>query len=235
MVEMVAEISGNYGGLKAKMLSMIWEAAVCGCDYAKFQYYRPEDMPDADVGSFNWNMYEKLYVHSDWLPDMFECAKANSIGLVASVFSVRAAQELLEYDTPFIKIASMDSTPLSKQTFVDIVNIVYPKRDLVYSLNADMSFPHGLATTGFQLVCPPGHPPSSAELWESLRRFDDERHYGFSDHTAGIETPLRFIRRGAKMIEKHFKLWEDKDCVDAAFSADPRGMTTLCKLAHNTQ
>ncbi len=230
MVEIVAEISGNHGGVQSKLLAMIWEAAVCGCDYAKFQYYRPEDMPDADEGN-NWEMYEKLYVHSDWLPMMFECAKSNSIGLVASAFSVRAAQELLEYDTPFIKIASMDSTPLSKDTFIDIVNIVYHRRDLVYSLNADMSFPHGLATTGFQLVCPPGHP--QIELWETLRRFDPDYHYGLSDHTPGIETPLRFIRRGAKMIEKHFKLWGDNDCEDAAFSADPRTMTTLCRLAHN--
>ena len=234
MVEIVAEISGNHGGLKSKMLSMIWEASVCGCNYAKFQYYRPEDMPDVDEGS-NWDMYERLRVPSYWLPDMFECAKSNSIGLVASVFSVRAAQEMLEYDSPFVKIASMDSTPLSKDTFIDIVMEVHNKRDLVYSLDADLSFPHGLATTGFQLVCPPGHPPSPTSIWETLRRFDPEYHHGFSDHTPGIETPLRFIRRGAKMIEKHFKLWEDKDCVDGHFSADPRTMTTLCRLAHNKQ
>ncbi len=229
---MVAEISGNHGGVKAKMLSMIWEAAVCGCDYAKFQYYRPEDMPDAKEGD-NWAMYERLYVHSDWLPDMFECARANSIGLVASVFSVRGAQELLEYDSPFVKIASMDSTPLGKETFMEIVTTVYPKRDLVYSLNADMSRPHGLRTPGFQLACPPGHPPLPLDIWECLRAFDPDYRYGFSDHTPGIETPLRFIRRGAKMVEKHFKLWGDNDCVDSSFSADPRTMTTLCRLAHN--
>ncbi len=230
MVEMVAEFSGNHDGVKSKMLSMIWEASVCGCNYAKFQYYRAEDMPDADEGD-NRETYEKLEVPRYWLPDMFECAKANSIGLVASVFSVRAARELLEYDTPFIKIASMDSTPLSKPRFIDIVNAVYHRRDLVYSLNADMSFPHGLATTGFQLVCPPGHPQT--DVWETLRRFDPDYHHGLSDHTPGIELPLRFIRRGAKMVEKHFKLWKDESCIDAAFSADPRTMTTLCRLAHN--
>ncbi len=230
MVEVVAEISGNHGGDKSKVLSMIWEAAVCGCNYVKFQYYRPDDMPDAHRGD-NWDMYEKLRVPSDWLPNMFECAKSNSVGLFASVFSVRAAQEILEYDCPFVKIASMDSTSLSKQTFMDIVNTVYLKRDLVYSLNADMGRPHGLLTPGYQLVCPPGHPQT--EIWEALRRFDPEYHYGFSDHTPGIEAPLRFIRRGAKMVEKHFKLWEDKNCVDAHFSADPRTMTTLCRLAHN--
>ncbi len=233
MVEIVAEISGNHGGVQSKMLAMIWEASACGCDYAKFQFYKPEDMPDAEVGSHNWNMYEKLRVPSNWLPLMFECAKANSIGLIASVFSVRAAQEILEYDSPFVKIASMDSTPLSKETLTDIIYVVHKKRDLIYSLNADMSIPYGLGMPGSRLVCPPGHPPDSADVWENLRRFDPDHHYGLSDHTPGIEVPVRFIRRGAEMIEKHFKLWEDKDCIDAAFSADPRTMTTLCKLAHN--
>ncbi len=223
MVEIVAEISGNHGGDLQKALDLIGEAADCDCDYAKFQLYRPEDMPDRGEGD-NEEMYRKLMVPDEWLPDLFRRARGMGIGLFASVFSVRAVETLLEFDVPYVKIESMDSTPLSKQTFIDIVTAIGFRRDIVYSLNRDGSQPHGMIVRGgFPLVC---SLPSAPVL------FYPGVHYGLSDHTAGIGTPLGYIRRGAKMIEKHLKLDNDDDCIDAEFSADPDTMRTLCRLAH---
>ncbi len=230
MTEVVAEISGNHGGSLDKAIYLIQAAARAGCDHVKFQYYQPEDMPDVDVGD-NRAMYEKLAVPKNWLPKMFWWAKQEGVGLFASVFSVRGVRDLLEHDTTFIKIASMDSTPLSKATFTEIMEAVHYQRDLIFSLNTNMSYPHGfrpLDLGGLVLVC-----PLVNEIWETLRRFNPDYHYGLSDHTPGIDTPLRFIRAGAQMIEKHFMLENDPDCVDAAFSADPLTMQNLCKRAHS--
>ncbi len=221
MVEIVAEISGNHGGDMSKMRDLIALARLAGCDYAKFQFYRPEDMPDRGEGD-NGAMYEKLAVPDDWLPEMFKTASSANIGLFASVFSVRAVETMLKFDAPYIKIASMDSTPLSKQTFLDIVGAVGDRRDIVYSLNHDGTLPHGQRILGYPLVCPPDG---------RLAGYVPALYYGLSDHSPGIEIPLRFIRRGARMVEKHFKL--DDDCIDAAFSAGPDTMRTLCRIAHN--
>ncbi len=229
MVEIVAEISGNHGGDLGKALGLIVEAAACGCDYVKFQLYHPKDMPDYLE---YWEMYEKLSVPDEWLPEMFLQAHQCHIGLFASVFSVRAAKELLKYDVPYIKFASPKSTELPVETYYNILKIVPADAEIIASAdNADF-----YAAVPKVLYCPEGHPPTiNTENFSEFRRGN---YWGFSDHTKGIRTPMAFIRAGAQMIEKHFKLEYDhltyeKLPVDNSFSADPNTMKLLCRLAHN--
>ena len=222
MVEIVAEISGNHGGSLVKACHLIVQAAAAGCDYAKFQYYRPEDMPDRHIGE-NEKMYQELAVPDYWLPEMFKTAKLHSIGLFASVFSARAAKEILKFDVPYIKIASPASTKLAVETYGEIVACVPPVVEIIWSGKG--------RATGVRkiLYCPEGHPPTIT--WDDFYDFRTGNYWGLSDHTPGIGTPLAFIRAGAEMIEKHLKL--DDNCEDAAFSADRKTMELLCKLAHN--
>ncbi len=234
MVEVVAEISGNHGGVLQRALELIYEAAEAGCDYAKFQYYRPEDMPDRHKGD-NEAMYRKLMVHDDWLPLMFQCARANSIGLFASVFSVRAVEELLKYDVPYIKIASPDSTELSYAEYKGIGEAVPRHVGLIVSSDSrhaeQMWNYYFWDKAPLRMYCPPGHP--QVLLGED---YDFGWHHsinGFSDHSTGISAPLSMIREfpaTLKMIEKHLKL---DGGIDDVFSADPLTMKTLCRLAHN--
>ncbi len=231
MVEIVAEISGNHGGSLNRALELIWEAAYCGCDYVKFQYYHPLDMPDLLEGN-NTAMYNQLHVPSHWLPEMFLMAHKRKIGLFASVFSAKGARELLEYDIPFIKIASRESTLLSDETYNSIIEEIPPEVEIIWSRRG----PHPRTHERKLLYCPEGHPPTIT--WDDFSDFRRGNYYGFSDHTKGIRVPLAFIRAGAQMIEKHFKLEYDNLTyenlpIDNAFSADPYTMKLLCKLAHN--
>ncbi len=223
MVEIVAEISGNHGGDRQTAALLISEAAQAGCDYVKFQYYRVEDMPDRHEGD-NEEMYRKLAVPPEWLPYLFSVAKHCCIGLFASVFSIEGARELLSYDIPYLKIASPDSTPVDSKVIRDIVLSVVPADVEVIQSHRNLLEPRVKS-----LYCPLGHPPIIS--YDDLRIFRERNYFGFSDHTPGIRAPLAFIRAGAKMIEKHFKLQGDYECVDSAFSADPQTMALLCKLA----
>ncbi len=228
MTEIVAEISGNHGGDLHKAVELITTAKWAGCHYAKFQYYRPEDMPD--LSYLTSEMYNKLAVPDGWLDFLFPYAKKIGIGLFASVFSVRAARALCEYDVPYIKIASPESTRLSMDIYRDIVSVVPADVHIIVSTGAgDYLQMRELAPyhEKSMMYCPPGHPPQITE--KHLTEFCQRGYDGFSDHTAGIRTPLAFIRVGAEMVEKHLKL--DDDCVDAAFSADPATMKLLCRLA----
>jgi sialic acid synthase SpsE len=221
MVEIVAEISGNHGGSLSKAKRMIAAAGACDCDYAKFQFYRPEDMPDRHEGD-NDAMYRRLMVPDEWLPELFDQARRSCIGLFASVFSVRAVETLLKFDVPYIKIASPESTRLPMKIY-EAIDEARGEVDLIVSsgLEDAESLRH---LGGYRMFCPPGYPPKSVD-------FGDWHWDGFSDHSPGIERPLRVLRQQAvHMIEKHFKI--DNDCVDAAFSADPPTMELLCKLAH---
>ncbi len=234
MVEIVAEISGNHGGNLFKARELIIAAADAGCDYVKFQYYDPIEMPDY---SANKAMYWRLAVHPDWLPPLFEIAKDCSIGLFASVFSEKGAKEILEYDVPYIKLASPKSTRLLPETYEQIAEAVPADVKIIASADEEsaieMSRFLGIELFGGNsrlLYCPEGHPPTITRV--NLRNFTMGEYWGFSDHTPGIRTPLAFIRVGAQMIEKHLKTEGDNDCVDAAFSADPKTMKQLCRLAH---
>lgn len=229
MVEIVAEISGNHGGDLIKALKLIQWAASAGCQYAKFQYYRPEDMPDRYEGD-NDAMYRKLAVPDEWLPDLFYTARRSGIGLFASVFSARAVHELLKYDTPYIKIASPESTRLSLEVYHAIARAVPTDRTLIVSGGA-RDWDQVTQLTSFPMYCPPGHPPVICE--NDFRYFTlarPARRVGFSDHTPGYHTALKFISAGATMVEKHFKI--DDDCVDAAFSADYDTMRQLSRIAN---
>ncbi len=170
MVEIVAEISGNHSGSIAKMCEMIGVARDCGCDYAKFQFYRPEDMPDRHEGD-NDAMYRRLMVPDEWLPDLFRFSKDISIGLFASVFSVRAVETLLKFDVPFFKIASNDSTPL----FVGIRDAIEATRPrhipLIVSNEWGGTFLKNRENI-LPMICPSGHPPTEERIRENLRRFD---------------------------------------------------------------
>ncbi len=227
--KIVAEISGNHGGVKDKALALICEAAAAGCDYVKFQYYRPDDMPDRLEGD-NEEMYRKLMVHDDWLPRMFSVAEACGVGLFASVFSVARAIDILNFDVEFVKLASPKSTRLPPEEYYNIIEVLPPDVEVITSCDNDDWIQVGIGISKV-LYCPEGHPPDITGL--DFIAFRRHNYYGFSDHTSGTRTPMAFIRAGAKMVEKHFKLEGDTCCIDAAFSIEPRKMKQLCRLAHN--
>ncbi len=237
MAEVVAEISGNHGGNLSKALELIRSAAFAECDYAKFQYYLPADMPW--TGPEDYEMYSRLAVKPDWLPSMFATAKSHRIGLFASVFSDRAVHELLEYDIPFIKIASPESTDLGKAMYQKIAAAIPGNVQVLVSTGKkDMALMAEIFLGGLALLCPPGHPPTSEVCAEYVSEIRECWRVtglppGLSDHTPDLRLPVKALSNGAGMIEKHLKLDNDDFlCVDK-FSADHRTMQTLCRIAHH--
>lgn len=225
MALIVAEISGNHDGSLEKAQALIVDAAMAGCDFVKFQYYKPEDMPDADRGD-NWNMYERLQVPKSWFPSLFKIAGSHGIGLFASVFSVRAVNELRPFKPPFYKFASLESTRLPEKTYVDMAKAIGGEALILQSCEFDLGYGHFL-------YCPEGHPPPNIQ--EAINYYNPDFYYGVSDHTPDLAFPVGCLMAGARLIEKHFKghTFRDDDCVDAAFSADYLTMKTLCRIAHN--
>ncbi len=237
MAEVVAEISGNHGGELSKAIELIELAAAAGCDYAKFQYYLPADMPW--TGPDDYEMYTRLAVKPFWLPRMFATAREWGIGLFASVFSNRAVHELLEYDIPYIKIASPESTNLGKATYKRIADAIPGDVQVIVSAGKkDMDLMAEIFPDGSAMLCPPGHPPTPevcAEYVSEIRECwrGTGLALGLSDHTPDLRFPVKALSNGAGMIEKHLKL-DNNDflCVDK-FSANLDTMKMLCRIAHN--
>ena len=218
----VADISGNHGGHLDKALELIVTAARCGCDYAKFQYYRPGDM--YATSKEETDLYFQLHVSHDWLVPMFDCANTNNIGLFASIFSVECVQELIPFDPDYWKLASPQSTWLPESVLLGIVAAIPNPKDIIISADRrDLDRMHKIAPKARALYCPPGHPPDITDMdFEEIGEY-----YGFSDHTPDLITPLAFAAAKVQMIEKHLKV--DDNCVDAEFSADASTMRELCR------
>jgi N-acetylneuraminate synthase/pseudaminic acid synthase len=226
MAKIIADISGNHGGNLDKAKDLIKAAADCGCDYAKFQYYFPREMPDY---AGNEADYDNLAVSRSWLDPLFAEAARCKILLFASVFQKRGVWHLEPYQPPFFKLASPESTRLSEYGL--ITNQIRRGTPIIFS-TGDADYwsikPLMISAKDVLLYCPPGHPTpraGPAELDDYRKGYD-----GLSDHCADLSNAAFFIDAGAEWIERHLKL--DGDCIDTAFSSDPLEMAVLCKRAH---
>ena len=50
---------------------------------------------------------------------------------------------------------------------------------------------------------------------------------GHSDHTNDIKVPLLAVAAGAQIIEKHFRIDENMDCIDGPVSISEKKLTKL--------
>ena len=77
----------------------------------------------------------------------------------------------------------------------------------------------------------PEYPTLRHEL--KLGQVNWRLYEGFSDHTVGIEASIVALSRGARTIEKHFKLkgQKDSDGIDMACSITPKEMAELVRFA----
>ena len=81
------------------------------------------------------------------------------------------------------------------------------------------------------LWCCSKYPTFNENLKNFPKKFNSKNHYGYSDHTIGIETCLIAISRGAKIIEKHFTLDKSDNTIrDHALSATPSEFKNLVIL-----
>jgi N-acetylneuraminate synthase len=211
----IAEISGNHGGYLAKAKELIKVASECGCDYAKFQYYRPGDMYGSKA---EIETYRDLHVPYGWLQHLFDCARDSGIGLFASIFSMDGVKDLLPFKPHYFKLASPQSTWLPRYVYRDILDAIPNNIKIITS--------EIFTDRASVLFCPPGHPPLLTD--NDFYTFHQGSYDGFSDHTPGLAAPVAFARLGARIIEKHLKL--DNNCIDASFSATPKTMKTLVQM-----
>ena len=221
----IAEMSGNHGGSLLRALELIFSAKNAGCDAIKIQLYEPEDLCDPA----NKELYEKCKTPREWVPHLFNAAKAVGIPIFSSVFAVWAVDFLEQFNCPAYKIASPESTRLQDDTYRRLAARARKQGTplFVSTGRKDRNFIRSLSPD-YLLYCIPGYPAAVTD--EEISFFTEHHFTAFSDHTADIKSPLAMIAAGARVIEKHFKL--DDNCVDATFSLNPQQMETLCRIAH---
>lgn len=238
MTFFIAEIGINHGGSLDKAFRLIDSAVKTGCNAIKFQTYKAEDRVGKSSPLYEtlksceltFGDFEKLKNHSD----------AQGVEFFSTAFDIESINFLNEINVKYHKIASFD-----------IVNM--PLIDAAASSGATTFMSTGMADNEevlraieifvrldarvSVLHCVSSYPLKKldANLGQimALKELLKDIKIGYSDHTKDIEVPLYAVALGAEVIEKHFMLSGDKDCIDAPVSIDEKAFTMMIKEAES--
>lgn len=236
----VAEISANHLGSKARAHTLIGRAADAGADAVKFQLYDPERLAPAGkrIESGPWagrdmrDLYREAMTPPEWFSDLFAWAEHYGAQAFSSVFDVDGLAFLERLGARRYKIASFE--------LVD--------HDLIRAVAATgkpLILSTGMATLGeiaqavtaaagcddlTLLKCTSGYPAPVFEAnllagkgfgGYTFGRIAKGTKWGYSDHTMSIGACAAAAALGATMIEAHFTLARADGGPDAAFSWEP--------------
>ncbi len=242
----IAEISGNHGGDLEKGMALVRAAAETGVDAIKIQTYTADTITiDHDSADFRiddegslwagrtlYDLYDEAHTPWEWHKPMLDEARRLGYQAFSTPFDETAVDFLMSLDVPAFKVASFEHTfvPLLKKVAGTKLPVIVSCglaseddiRETTDVLQAAQSGPVGL------LACTSSYPADIAD--SNLRRIPALKaafpwaEVGLSDHTVGNTAAVTAVALGATIFEKHLKLTEDDDAVDAAFSATPEGM-----------
>lgn len=221
----VAELSCNHGGSIGKAKQLIHAAKYAGADAVKLQTYTPGELTTKAHPEL-WALYEKAQTPREWHAELFDYARSLGITAFSSAFSVDGVHFLKSMGVPAIKIASAE---------IRDQDLIYAATATGLPLIVSTGMAESLDVCGnwvntIMLHCVAQYPSRIEDA--NLRAIGELRDWccdlvGLSDHTPGYETAIAATALGAVMIEKHFKI--DNDCIDAAWSLDPRQLEAMCR------
>ena len=243
----VAEISANHNSKIYNAIKLIRLAAKAGVDAVKIQTYKPETItlnsykkdflinknsPWSDKKNF-WNLYKKGHTPWEWHKKLFNEAKKNNIEIFSSPFDESAVDLLEKLGCKAYKIASPEITHIPLITKVAKTGkpiIISTGLSKLEELKKAIKVVRKTGNNKIIILkCTSAYPAPTEEL--NLKTIKDiskkfKVHVGFSDHSIGNIAALTAVSFGAKIIEKHFKLKNNKS-IDSFFSADKSDFSNL--------
>lgn len=230
----IAEIGINHGGDLKLAKKLIHSAARAGADAVKFQTY----ITDKRV-SKNSPIYHVL--RKCELPfEAFKELKAYSDEKGVLFFSTPFDDESVDYlesiSTCLYKIASFDVTnnsllrKISKTGKPIILSVGMSTIEDIKTALAIIKTPKSrIALLHCISAYPTNEKDANIGAIRSLISSFPDIVIGHSDHTNDILVPLYAVAAGAQIIEKHYKLSEGMDCVDASVSISEHKFSELVR------
>ena len=219
----IAEIGINHNGSLSQAIELVKAAKRAGADAAKFQTYVTEKRAPKNNQEIFDILKKNELSHRDFLT-LKECADDVGIEFFSTAFDEESIDILEDIGVETYKLASFDvsNTALLKavsKTQKSIIfstgmatldeiqnayNILDIPNDKLGILHCVSSYP--LAVESCQL----------SNIYSLSERYDCR--VGYSDHTKTIDIPLYAVCAGAKIIEKHFYLHDQHECIDEPVS-----------------
>ena len=206
-IYIISELCGQWGGSIERAEQMIFQSKFAGADAVKVQLWDTYRMPGEDR-----HLWEYLTMTKDQFLHLKDFADKINIDFFASPFHEDRFEWVLEAGLKVNKIASsmiewdmdlckkmVDSglkTYCSLGKWDEVIVGKYPFYD------ANVLYMHCLAK----------YPHSESEAKSRMPDKFTGPLIGYSDHSIGINACCEAVRRGAKIIEKHFTLDHSLQC-----------------------
>jgi len=252
----VLEISANHGNSLNKTIKTIDAASKIGAECVKFQTFNVDDMtlniPKKEFlikkkfSNNRWNsrslynLYSEAQFPYEWHQEVFNRVREKKMICFSSVFDEKSLEFLEKLNCPAYKIASLESLHFSL-----IAKVFETKKPVIIStgtltINEIGSLVKFIKKNNYKnysiLHCVSEYPANNKNI--NLKMIDYLRKkykcvVGFSDHTRGLGAAISSVAFGANVIEKHFKLKEDKKNLDNDFSITPKEAEILISETKN--
>ncbi len=227
----IAEIGINHGGNLDTAKKLIDSASRAGVDSVKFQTYRtekrvPKDSPIYDI------------LRDCELPmDSFEVLKNHAleqgVQFFSTPFDLKSVDLLADLDVDMFKIASFDSVNhklierASKKKKTTIISLGMSNAN---EIKDAFTIADKHSKQVVLMHCISSYPTSNENANLMVINYLKNNYdclVGQSDHTNDIKVPLYAMANGAQMIEKHFKIDDQMNCVDSPVSITESQMRSL--------
>ncbi len=216
-----AELGINHDGDINIIKKMIDEAAESKADAVKFQLYDTDLFYNSRISPEAHALFDKFSIdYKDFLK-LKDYAESKGLLAFAAPFDTNTLKNLIRDKIFPIKIASGDALT---EPWIDMVMDVpfiistgsledREIRDLAYKIKGSDSA---------MLYCVSEYPapPEGFDInyLHTMQSYLPDQNIGFSDHSKGIALSLAAVANGAKLIERHFTLYPEREDLDHPLS-----------------
>lgn len=230
-VYVIAEIGLNHGGSIETAKKLIDSAHKTGVDAVKFQTYITEKRTTKDSPIFD--ILKKCELPFKAFKELKEYSQDYGVEFISTPFDEESVDCLEEIGCKIYKIASFDVVNLKL-----LKKIAATKKTIIMStgmsdlkeISAAFAVLRAKTDKIALLHCISAYPTNEEDANLSAISVLKENYdcvIGQSDHASGIAVPLYAVAAGAQVIEKHYKIDKDMDCVDAPVSITEKQMAEL--------
>ena len=219
----IAEIGLNHGGDRALAKKMIDAAVSAGVDAVKFQTYLTEKR--TFPGSPIFDILKKCELPFEAFKELKEYSKAKNVDFFSTPFDDDSVDYLDSIGCDLYKVASFDvvnipflrkvaktGKPVILSVGMSNLDEIRTAYDTLREHTKNIALLHCIS------AYPTKEEDANLNAVHTLQKEFADCVIGQSDHTDDILVPLYAVAAGAQIIEKHFKLDGQDDCVDSPVS-----------------
>jgi sialic acid synthase SpsE len=228
----IAEIGINHGGDIDLAKKLIDSAVRAGVDAVKFQTYLTEKR--TKVGSPIFDILKKCERPFSAFKELKEYSDEKGVLFFSTPFDGESVEYLESIDVELYKIASFDvvnASFLEKVAKTGKPIIMSVGMSSIQEIGDALNVLNKYTSKIGLLHCISAYPTNEgdANLGALLALRDNFKDVviGQSDHTNDIQVPLYAVASGAKILEKHFKISDDMECIDGPVSISEEQMKKL--------